>query len=139
SQAQANTKKNNFYFNGNVDASGNLLGLLTGADIKKGNKKKIFGQEFTQYIKLEGDFRHYLRLGKYSSFNTRLDAGVAVAYGNDTLVPFIKEFFAGGVSDLRGFRARTLVGGYYAGNPREKLVWDQPGDVKLLLSAEYRA
>ncbi|MGN6212183.1 translocation and assembly module lipoprotein TamL [Parafilimonas sp.] len=139
SQAQANTKKNNFYFNGNVDASGNLLGLITGANVLKGEKKKILGQEFTQYIKLEGDFRHYLKLGKYNSFNTRFDAGIAAAYGNDTLVPFIKEFFAGGVSDLRGFRARTLVGGYYAGNPREKLVWDQPGDVKLLLSAEYRA
>ncbi|MFT4153767.1 BamA/TamA family outer membrane protein [Parafilimonas sp.] len=139
SQAQANTKRNNFYFNGNIDLSGNLLGLATGANINEGDKKKILGQEFTQYVKLEGDFRHYLRLGKYNSFNTRLDAGVAVAYGNDTLVPFIKEFFAGGVSDLRGFRARTLVGAYYAGNPREKLIYDQPGDVKLLLTAEYRA
>jgi len=54
--------------------------------------------------------------------------------------PFIKAFFAGGVSDLRGFRARTLgPGSYYAGNPRDSFIYDQPGDIKLLLSLEYRA
>lgn len=138
--AQVNNRKNNFYFNGNVDVSGNLLGLITGANIRDGKQKEILGQPFTQYIRLEGDVRHYLRLGKYSSFNTRFNAGAGFAYGNDTLIPFIKSFFAGGVSDLRGFRARTLgPGSYYAGNPREVTVYDQPGDIKLLLSAEYRA
>jgi outer membrane protein assembly factor BamA len=54
-------------------------------------------------------------------------------------MPFIKAFFAGGVSDLRGFRARTLgPGSYYAGNPRESFVYDQPGDIKLLTMLEYR-
>ena len=56
-------------------------------------------------------------------------------------MPFIKEFFAGGVSDLRGFRARTLgPGSYYAGNPRDTFIYDQPGDVKTFTySMEYRA
>jgi outer membrane protein assembly factor BamA len=85
--------------------------------------------------------RHYLRLGnQYRSFNTRLDAGVGFAYGNNRTMPFIKEFFAGGVSDLRGFRARTLgPGSYYAGNARDSFIIDQPGDVKMLLTMEYRA
>ena len=139
--AKPNTRRNNFYFNGNADLSGSLLGLITGANVQKGDTIKIFGQPFTQYLRFEGDIRHYLRLGnKFRSFNTRLDAGVGVAYGNSSTMPFIKEFFAGGVSDLRGFRARTLgPGSYYAGNPREELVYDQPGDIKLLLQAEYRA
>ena len=139
-QAKPNSNRHNFYFNGNIDVSGNLIGAITGADIKTGNKKEVFGEPFTQYIRLEADVRHYLRLGKFNSFNTRLDAGIGYAYGNDTIMPFIKEFFAGGVSDLRGFRARTLgPGSYYAGNPRDSFIYDQPGDIKLLLSLEYRA
>ncbi len=141
SQARPNTRRNNFYFNGNVDVSGNLLGLITNPDIKKGDTSKIFGQPFTQYVKLETDIRHYLRLGnQYRSLNTRLDIGAGFAYGNNYNMPFIKEFFAGGVSDLRGFRARTLgPGSFYAGNPQDSFIYDQPGDIKLLLSTEYRA
>ncbi len=139
--AKPNTNLNNFYFNGNVDVSGNVLGLLTGANAKNGKQKDIFGTPFTQYVRLEADIRHYLRLGnQFRSFNTRIDAGVGFAYGNSYNMPFIKEFFAGGVSDLRGFRARTLgPGSYYAGNPKDTIVYDQPGDVKMLLSMEYRA
>jgi outer membrane protein assembly factor BamA len=134
-QAKPNTNLNNFYFNGNIDVSGNLIGLTTGANISEGKQKSVFGEPFTQYTRLELDFRHYLRLGKFNSFNTRFDAGVGYAYGNDTIMPFIKAFFAGGVSDLRGFRARTLgPGSYYAGNPRDSFIYDQPGDIKLLLS-----
>jgi len=140
-QAKPNNNLHNIYFNGNIDVSGNLIGLISGADITKGNQKTVFGEPFTQYIRLEADFRHYLRLGnKNRSLNTRFDAGVGYAYGNDTLMPFIKAFFAGGVSDLRGFRARTLgPGSYYAGNPRDTFINDQPGDIKLLMSLEYRA
>jgi outer membrane protein assembly factor BamA len=141
SKARPNTRRNNFYFNGNVDVSGNLFGLLIPHDIKNGDTGRIFGEPFTQYVRLETDIRHYLRLGnQFRSLNTRLDVGVGVAYGNSYNMPFIKEFFAGGVSDLRGFRARTLgPGSYYAGNPRDSFIYDQPGDVKLLLSTEYRA
>ncbi|HEY2726101.1 MAG TPA: BamA/TamA family outer membrane protein, partial [Parafilimonas sp.] len=141
SLAKPNTNINNFYFNGNVDVSGNVLGLLTGGNENKGKQKEILGTPFTQYVRLEGDFRHYLKLGgsQYRSFNTRIDAGVGYAYGNDTIMPFIKEFFAGGVSDLRGFRARTLgPGTYYGGNPRDSFIAEQPGDVKLLGMFEYR-
>lgn len=141
SLAKTNTRRNNFYFNGNVDLSGNLYGLISGADVKNGKGKEVFGTPFTQYVRLEADFRHYLNLGTPTrSLNTRVYAGVGYAYGNSLSIPFIKAFFAGGVSDLRGFRARTLgPGSYYAGNPRDSFIADQPGDVKLLASLEYRA
>ena len=139
--AKPNIRRNNFYFNGNIDVSGNLLGLITHADINKKDTAEIFGEPFTQYVRLETDLRYYRRLGnKFRSFDARLNTGIGVAYGNNYTMPFIKEFFAGGVSDLRGFRARTLgPGSYYAGNPRDTFIYDQPGDIKMLLSAEYRA
>jgi outer membrane protein assembly factor BamA len=56
-------------------------------------------------------------------------------------MPFIKAFFIGGVNDLRAFRARSLgPGSYYVRNERTTgIIPDQPGDIKLLASAELRA
>jgi outer membrane protein assembly factor BamA len=141
SQARQNYRKHNFYVNANVDLSGNLLGLITGASAKSGKVKEIFNTPFSQYTRLEGEVRHYMRLGnRYRSLNTRFLAGAAFAYGNSTNIPFIKSFFAGGTNDIRAFRARSLgPGAYYAGNPRDSFVAEQPGDIKLEMNIEYRA
>ena len=141
SQAKPNHNTNNFYFNGNIDVSGNLLGLLTGANVNKGKEIEFLNTPFSQYIRLEVDFRHYLTLGKYSMLASRFTGGVGYAYGNSITMPFIKEFFAGGTNDIRAFRSRALgPGTYYAGD-RSKTAFlpDQPGDVKLEGNIEYRA
>ena len=139
SQAVANRKKNNFYFNGNVDVSGNLLGLITGANAKSENQKLIFGTPFSQYIRGEVDFRHYMRMGKNNTLASRALAGMGYSWGNSLTMPFIKQFFSGGANDIRAFRARSLgPGSYYAGNRKDSFVADQPGDIKLLLSSELR-
>jgi outer membrane protein assembly factor BamA len=137
-----NYKRNNFYFNGNLDLSGNILGLATGANLAKGKQKEIFGTPFSQYFRAEVDFRHYYSLRRNRSFNTRFLAGVGYAYGNDTLMPYVKEFFAGGTTDIRAFRSRSLgPGSYYqlASDTSAGYYIDQPGDVKLELNLEYRA
>ncbi|BAV10337.1 surface antigen [Filimonas lacunae] len=140
-QINPNRKRNNFYFNGNIDLSGNLLGAITGANIDKGKERQIFNTPFSQYTKLEADFRHYLSFGKFNQFVSRITAGVGFAYGNSSTLPFIKQFFAGGVNDIRAFRSRSLgPGTYYAGNRAEVgFLPDQPGDVKIEMNAEYRA
>jgi len=141
SLARANRKKNNFYFNGNIDLSGNLLGLVTGANFDRGKEVKIFNTPFSQYARFELDFRHYLTLGKYSVLASRITGGIGIAYGNSTTMPFVKEFFAGGTNDIRAFRSRALgPGSYFAGNPNKNaFLPDQPGEVKLEMNLEYRA
>jgi outer membrane protein insertion porin family len=141
SQARSNRKKNNIYLNGNVDLSGNLLGLITGANLDKGKEVHIFNTPFSQYIRLEGDIRHYLTLGKYSTLASRITGGIGIAYGNSITMPFVKQFFAGGTNDIRAFRARALgPGSFYTGNPNKNaFLPDQPGDVKLEMNVEYRA
>ncbi len=140
SQAKPNHHPNNFYFNGNVDLSGLLLGAVTGANINKGKEVKFFGTPFSQYARFEADFRHYLSFSKYSMLASRITGGVGIAYGNSSTMPFIKEFFAGGTNDIRAFRSRALgPGSYFGGNPNTTpLLVDQPGDVKLEMNVEYR-
>lgn len=139
-QLTPNRRLHNYYFNGLLDLSGNILGLATRASVDKGRERQIFGTPFAQFTKVELDFRHYLRLGRFSQLASRITGGVGFAYGNSTVMPFVKQFFAGGVNDIRAFRSRSLgPGAYYAGNARDSgFLPDQPGDIKLELNTEYR-
>jgi outer membrane protein insertion porin family len=140
-QTVPNFKRNNYYFNGNLDLSGNLLGLITGANVSKGKQKEIFGTPFSQYIRGELDLRHYYNLRRMRSINTRFLAGMGYAWGNTRLMPFVKEFFAGGTSDIRAFRSRSLGPGTYHQELSDTANYyvDQPGDIKLEMNLEYRA
>ena len=152
-----NWKTNTWYFNGNFDLSGNLLGLLTGADIEKKDPKKIFGAGFAQYIRLETEYRHFHKLSRNSTWANRIIVGVGYAYGNgngstrsDSLttgssnplsLPYVKQFFIGGTNSIRAFRARTLGPGTYPPNPNvgtDNIAADQSGDIRLEINTEYR-
>lgn len=135
---QKTYKTNTFYFNGNLDLSGNILGLLSGAS--QTNKKTLFGTEYSQYIRAEADFRYYRKLGTNSSWANRIILGYGYAYGNSRSLPFVKQFFIGGTNSIRAFRARSLGPGTYR-DPRlgtDALTADQSGDIKLELNTEYR-
>jgi len=133
-------KTNTIYYKGTLDLAGNITGLVTGADVKKDKEKKIFGIPFSQYVKIENDFRFYHKFSEKSSLATRFIGGIAYPYGNSEFIPFSKQFFSGGSNSIRAFRARTLGPGSF--DPRtleEGTYFDQSGDVKLELNAEYRA
>jgi len=133
-------KANTVYYKGTLDLAGNITGLLTGANIKKDKEKSIFGVPFSQYAKIENDFRFYHKFNEKTSLATRAIAGVAYPYGNSEYIPFSRQFFSGGSNSVRAFRARTLGPGSF--DPRtipEGFYFDQSGDVKLELNAEYRA
>lgn len=132
-------RKNTIFYKGVLDLAGNISGLITGANVKKDNQKTIFDIPFSQYAKIENDFRFYHKVSEKSSFATRLIAGVAYPYGNSEYIPFSRQFFVGGANSIRAFRARTLGPGSY--DPRTQnasFFFDQAGDVKLELNAEYR-
>ncbi|WP_312750723.1 translocation and assembly module lipoprotein TamL [Epilithonimonas hominis] len=133
-------KKNTVYYKGTLDLAGNLTGLFSGANVKDGKQKSIFGVPFSQYAKMEHDFRFYHKLGDKSSFASRFIGGIAYPYGNSDNIPFSKQFFSGGSNSIRAFRARTLGPGSF--DPRtikQGYYFDQSGDIKLELNAEYRA
>lgn len=135
-------KTNTFYYNANVEVSGAILGLATGASAKKGPQKEVLGVPFSQYLRIENDFRHYFNLGFGSQIASRLIAGVGLPYGNSFSLPFIRQFFIGGTNSLRAFRARSVGPGTYI-NPNEDvggntIVSDKTGDIKLEFNTEYR-
>lgn len=133
-------RTNTFYYRGMLDLAGNIAGLLTGANAKKGNQKEIFNIPFSQYAKMENDFRFYHKFGEKTSFASRIIAGIAYPYGNSEYIPFSRQFFSGGSNSVRAFRARTLgPGSYDPRNQPSDFFFDQSGDIKLELNAEYRA
>jgi outer membrane protein assembly factor BamA len=131
-------KTNSFYFNGLIDLSGNIAGLLTGADVTTGKQKRIFNAAFNQYIKLEADARYYRRIGVKSTWANRVIIGYGNPYGNSTQLPYIKQFFSGGANSIRAFRSRSLGPGTFRETRASTFYPDQTGDIKLEFSTEYR-
>jgi hypothetical protein len=67
--------------------SRNVAGLVSGANIRKGDTIKLFDVPFSQFIKIENDFRHYYKLGPDSQIASRIIAGAGFAYGNSREMP----------------------------------------------------
>lgn len=134
-------RKNGIFYNGKLDLSSNILGLVQGANAKENNYKSILDVRYSQYVKTEHDFRYYVRLGgpRANQWANRLYIGAGFPYGNSKELPFIKQFFTGGTNSLRGFRARTVGPGTYRPvvGPNDFLP-DQTGDIKLEMNSELR-
>ena len=143
-----NTYGNFLYFRGNIDAAGNTLGLIAKVFKFKENSdgfKTILNQPFQQYIKVESDVRLYRFFGGERQFIARLNPGIGIPYGNNSILTFEKNFFAGGSSGVRAWQARTLGPGNYnraslaSNDLRTNLRnLDQLGEVKLEGNLEYR-
>lgn len=133
-------KKHTVYYKGSFDAAGTLAGLATGANVKRGDTIQVFGVQFSQFLKMEHDFRYYLKLGRESQLANRIIVGVGMPYGNSGELPFMRQFFIGGTNSIRAFRARSIgPGSYYPNVDDSSFLPDQSGDIKLELNSEYRA
>jgi outer membrane protein assembly factor BamA len=129
---------NAWYFNGLLDLSGNIAGLVSGANFKSGKEVTIRNVPFAQYIKFELDGRYYKKYGLHSTWANRAILGVGIPYGNSVQLPFIKQFFIGGNNSLRGFRSRSVGPGTYRFPDSLNFLPDETGDLKLELNTEFR-
>ena len=127
-----------FYFRGAIDLSGNIAGLVTGANVKDGHPVTIAGAQFSQYAKFETDFRYYAKVSPSALWANRLILGVGFPYGNSSELPYVKQFFVGGNNSIRAFRSRSLGPGSYQAPPSETFLPDQSGDIKIETSTELR-
>lgn len=136
---QATQPPKAFFINGLADLSGNIAGLITGANIKTGDTVKFFRSAFAQYVKLEADGRYYHKIGLNNTWASRIIMGYGLPYGNSIEIPFIKQFFVGGNNSLRGFRSRSVGPGTYMDTAfRAEFLPDQTGDIKFEVNTELR-
>lgn len=137
---------NNFYFNGNLNASGNIVNWIQEAFTKSpegtnSQPLKIGGLTYAQFAKLDFDFRYYRRLDSRNRLATRFIAGLGYPYGNSNSLPYSFQFAVGGSSSIRAFRPRSLGPGEYVVPDsvlQNNVYIDQTADIKLEWNLEYR-
>jgi len=132
-----------FYFNGNIDLGGNLLGLtqslIEGRKPTTDSPLKILGTKYAQYSRFLADFRTHTKVLYTNTLATRLVIGVGIPYGNSDALPYIKQFFAGGSNSIRAFPARSIGPGSFNPNRESGAVFvDQTGDIRLEANLELR-
>jgi len=126
-----------FYVNSTLDVAGNSISLLS-QENDEGNNE-FLGLEYAQYAKADVDFRFHYLLGNDSRLATRFFAGYGLPYGNSDVLPFSKQYFAGGAYSVRAFRTRSLGPGTYSPDTSDnRSFFDQSGNVRLEANVEYR-
>lgn len=134
--------QNNIYtIRASAETAGNLLyGIshLINQKREADDSYKVFGTRYSQYIKLDGDFSLTHYLSQRSSIAIHAGFGVAVPYGNSTVLPFEKRFYSGGANSVRGWGVRTLGPGSFNGKKAQNSFIYQCGDIRLDLNLEYR-
>lgn len=123
-----------------VETAGNFLWALSSIDGAKRSDGayKVFGVQFAQYVKGEASYTRSHPLSERSSFAYRMGFGIGYPYGNSSMIPFEKRFYAGGANGVRGWSARTLGPGAYDARNSVTDFINQCGDISLLLSVEWR-
>lgn len=98
--------------------------------------------DFSQYVKMELDFRRYKKISPKSTLAARFNIGIAQPFGFTSDVPYVKQFFVGGPNSIRAWAARGLgPGGHIDSltfNSNNRLLFYQTGDLKLEFNLEYR-
>jgi outer membrane protein assembly factor BamA len=134
-------KKHNYYFNGNVDLSGNVLHLtqnLIGSPPTDSLGNYTFlGETYSQFVRASVDFRHYWRMDRNNTLVSRFMVGAGYSFGNSVTLPYSMQFATGGANSLRAFRARSVGPGNFAPSDTVTFI-DQTADIKLELNLEYR-
>lgn len=125
----------------NIETSGNVLSLgshLFGAEKDSRGHYRLFNIAFAQYVKGDLDLTRSFTIDKNNQVVLHLGVGIAYPYGNSSVLPFEKRYFAGGANSVRGWSVRSLGPGKYKERDGRINFINQTGDMKLDLNAEYR-
>lgn len=127
------------FFRFNVETAGNLLyGIATAAHARKNEsgQYRIFALPFSQYARMEMDYKHHFVFGKDAALVFRVLLGVGYSYLNSQSLPYEKSFYAGGSTGLRAWPLYQVGPGSYA-NPNNYRM-ERLGDMALVLNLEQR-
>lgn len=137
----ANALQNFTYLRLNTETAGNLtsaIDLLLHSISGNTGALELFGTPYSQFARLEADFRRYFIINANSSFVARLYGGIGVPYNNSSILPYAKQFFTGGPNSVRAFQIRSIGPGSDDTALAGAGTFDRTGDMKLEMNAEYR-
>ncbi|UOQ98727.1 BamA/TamA family outer membrane protein [Hymenobacter sp. 5317J-9] len=142
-------RRQQIYFSGQVEGSGNVASLIAQATGQSRNLPDqgytVLGQQFSQYLKFDLELREYYRISQNPTSGNRivarLQAGIGMPYGNSVVLPYPKQYGIGGPNSVRAFAARGIGPGTYRPQTTEQSLnqfYDQVGDIRLEGNVEYR-
>lgn len=133
-----NYSRHQLLVSGGINLVGNLAGLLVKESDEGG--KQLFDIPFEQFVRLDGEVRHYHSLSPSLKWANRLILGFGLPYGNSIALPQFKQYFVGGSTGIRAFQARTIGPGAYHADSVTRAIFrnTQFGDIKMELNSELR-
>lgn len=140
-QRQLNYKDNAYSMKFSLETAGNLLYLISElfhAPRNADGHYKLFNIAFAQYAKADFDFVKNFVIDERNAVALHTNLGIALPYGNATIVPYEKRYFAGGANSVRGWQVRGLGPGKYRSNDGKIDFINQTGNLKFDFSLEYR-
>lgn len=127
---------------GSVEVAGWLPRAVAETGAAKVNEdgyKEILGVMYSEYVKGTVDFSQTIPINQGHTIAYHVGLGLAYPYGNSSVLPFERRFFAGGANSIRGWSTRSLgPGSYRREKGRKNDFVNQTGDIKLEASIESR-
>lgn len=124
-----------------VESAGNLLYLLSRIfNLSKNSDGhyELFNIAFAQYAKVDLDFVKNFVIDDRNAVALHIGGGLAVPYGNASIVPYEKRYFAGGANSVRGWSVRELGPGKFRSSDGKVDFINQTGNIKFDANLEYR-
>ncbi|WP_430934533.1 BamA/TamA family outer membrane protein [Saccharicrinis sp. 156] len=140
-EQKVNTRTDFWYINWNIEEAGNILNLVSNAldtqvQDEDGDYFEVLGVRYAQYLQSDIDIRYHHYMNRINSMAYRFYLGVGYPYGNLNVLPFEKRYFSGGANSIRAWPVRGLGPGSY--DSEDANYYNQTGDIKLEMNAEYR-
>lgn len=132
---------NGYQVKAGFEAAGNLLyGLSHLTNMRKDadGHYNLFNIAYSQYVRADFDFAKSFAINDHNSLALHTAFGIAIPYGNSSIIPYERRYAAGGANSVRGWNVRELGPGSFKGTDGKIDFINQSGNIKLDLSVEYR-
>jgi len=134
-------QNHHFFLRFDADLSGNALYLAQSVLGDTEGDNKFLGLPYSQYIQFKIDGRYFWNFDDHHLLGVRISTGLGIALGNSDVMPYIKQFYVGGMNSLRPLAPRIVGPGTYLPFDEDLASANnitQSGDVLIEGNVEYR-
>jgi outer membrane protein assembly factor BamA len=134
-------RKNTYSFRVAFESAGNVMYTMSKLFRAKKDEDgfyKLFGINYSEFIKGDIDFARSLTVDERNSVAFHIGLGVAYPFGNTAELPFERRYYAGGANSNRGWNVRSLGPGSMQKSDTTTFI-HQAGDIRIDANIEYRS